>query len=263
MSSRRNKSDSSAVEATIVVPAYKEAGNLEPLTERLFAAFKKADINAEVIVVDDNSQDGSEEKVNALQKKGYNVRIIVRTTERGLSSAVLRGFDEAKSDKLICMDADLQHPPEYIPQLVKALDRKAFVLGTRYGEGTVVDKNWPLYRRVLSGGARMLARPLTPLTDPMSGLFGITADSLKKNRKHVSPLGFKIGLELYVKCGITSHDEVPFNFGTRTVGHSKLSGGVMVQYLVHLKQLYMFKHPILIPILIILFLYIAFTVLFA
>jgi len=98
---------------SIIVPAYKEKLNLRPLTSRLFTAFRDSDSpipadHVEVIVVDDNSRDGSVEEVEALETEGYNIRIIVRTTERGLSSAVVRGFKEAKGDAMICMDADLQ-----------------------------------------------------------------------------------------------------------------------------------------------------------
>jgi cellulose synthase/poly-beta-1,6-N-acetylglucosamine synthase-like glycosyltransferase len=98
---------------SVIVPAYKEKLNLRPLTSRLFAAFddEKSPIraeNVELIIVDDNSRDGSVEEVDALRGEGYNVRIIVRTNERGLSSAVVRGFEEAKGGAMICMDADLQ-----------------------------------------------------------------------------------------------------------------------------------------------------------
>jgi dolichol-phosphate mannosyltransferase len=98
---------------SVIVPAYKEKLNLRPLTTRLFAALadSKSPIgaeNVELIVVDDNSRDGSVEEVDVLKGEGYNVRIIVRTLERGLSSAVVRGFNEAKGDAMICMDADLQ-----------------------------------------------------------------------------------------------------------------------------------------------------------
>lgn len=98
---------------TIIVPAYKEKLNLRPLTTRLFTAFADSESpipaeNVELIVIDDNSRDGSVEEIDVLQGEGYNVRIIVRTLERGLSSAVVRGFREAKGDAMICMDADLQ-----------------------------------------------------------------------------------------------------------------------------------------------------------
>jgi dolichol-phosphate mannosyltransferase len=132
---------------SIIVPAYKEKANLRPLTTRLFAAFEDPDSPipaeaVEVIVVDDNSQDGSVEEVEALQGEGFNVRIVVRTNERGLSSAVVRGFREARGEAMICMDADLQHPPEAAPEMLSSLtEKKPFVLGTRYGPGVEMDKD--------------------------------------------------------------------------------------------------------------------------
>jgi dolichol-phosphate mannosyltransferase len=132
---------------SIIVPAYKEKANLRPLTTRLFAAFEDGESpipadHVEVIVVDDNSRDGSVEEVDALQEEGFNVRIVVRTTERGLSSAVVRGFREARGEAMICMDADLQHPPESAPRMLSSLtEKKPFVLGTRYGPGVEMDKD--------------------------------------------------------------------------------------------------------------------------
>lgn len=254
-----------AVEATVVVPAYKEQGNLRALTERIFAALKKVgtDQKTEVVVVDDNSRDGSVELVEQLQKEGYNIRIIVRTTERGLSSAVLHGFDMAKGDSIICMDADLQHPPEKVPELIAALQKGAeFVIGTRYAPGVAIDKDWPLHRQVISKGARLLAIGLTPLTDPMTGFFGIRRDvySAAVKRKEISAIGFKICMELYVKSQIKSHQEVPFAFGLRQAGESKLTGKVIVHYLLHLKDLYSYRYPLLLPFLLLLavvFLYVA------
>ena len=98
---------------SVVVPAYKENGNIRPLVTRIFTALRRVDSpvppdQVEIIIVDDNSRDGSVENVQALQREGYNVRIIVRTMERGLSSAVVRGFQEALGDNMLCMDADLQ-----------------------------------------------------------------------------------------------------------------------------------------------------------
>ncbi|KZT03703.1 glycosyltransferase family 2 protein [Laetiporus sulphureus 93-53] len=235
---------------SIIVPAYKEAGNLRPLVTRIFAALNRVDSPVsgqlvEVIIVDDNSRDGSVEVVQALQQEGYNVRIIVRTTERGLSSAVVRGFQEAQGDNLLCMDADLQHPPEFVPQMLAALSpMRQFVLGTRYGGNAgAVDEGWPLYRRVISGGARMLALPLTSASDPMSGFFGIRKEAFLKARS-LNSQGFKIALDLLVKAQIPSHAiaEVPFSFGLRTAGESKLTGKVMVRYLEQLLELYWYKY---------------------
>ncbi|AET38510.1 dolichyl-phosphate beta-D-mannosyltransferase Ecym_2814 [Eremothecium cymbalariae DBVPG len=235
-----------SVESSVVVPAYHEKLNIRPLTTRLFAALGNKDSKkTELIFVDDNSRDGSVEEVEELAKQGYNVRIIVRTNEKGLSSAVLRGFYEAKGDYVICMDADLQHPPESVPQLLDALKTYPFVLGTRYAPGVGIDKDWPLYRRVISTGARMLARPLTTASDPMSGFFGLQKKYLlHEDARGINPQGFKVALDLLVKLPLPRNNpigEIPFSFGVRTEGESKLSSKVIVQYILQLKELYIFK----------------------
>lgn len=240
-----------SITQTVVVPAYKEKLNIKPLTQRLFAALGNEGTNCtELIFVDDNSQDGSVEEVDALAKQGYNVRIIVRTTERGLSSAVLRGFQEAKGQYVICMDADLQHPPESVPSLFQSLQNNhAFVIGTRYAPGVGIDKDWPLYRRVISSTARWMARPLTIASDPMSGFFGLQKkylDEATEKKIDINQQGFKIALELLAKLPLPEDNskklgEIPFSFGVRTEGESKLSGKVIVQYIEQLKELYVYK----------------------
>ncbi|KIS70243.1 dolichyl-phosphate beta-D-mannosyltransferase [Mycosarcoma maydis] len=241
-------STSSTPSCSVIVPAFRENLNLRPLVTRLSSAFASQSsselANTEIIIVDDNSRDGSVETVSALQSEGYNVRIIVRTSERGLSSAVVRGFREARGQRMICMDADLQHPPEAVPSLLLALNgQKSFVLGTRYGVGVSMDKDWPLHRRIISSGARMLARPLTSASDPMSGFFGITKHSFHTADHHINAQGFKIALDLLVKSGVHSTDiaEVPFSFGLRQEGESKLDGKVMFKYLQQLVELYRFR----------------------
>jgi len=110
--SQRTKSASKGILASVIVPAYKEGANVKAMVERVFAAIDKSGEfdrkNTEMIFVDDNSRDGTEDEVKKLAAAGYPVSIIVRTTERGLSSAVIRGFNEAKGSLLLCMDADLQ-----------------------------------------------------------------------------------------------------------------------------------------------------------
>jgi len=251
----RARTDDSQIIASIIVPCYKEAGNVNKLTERVFRAIEQSahynSKNTELIFVDDNSRDGTVEKVNALATKGYPVRVIVRTQERGLSSAVMEGFRQAKGNYLLCMDGDLQHPPESVPALLDTLkvSHKEFVIGTRYGKGVEIDENWPMTRRVISKGARLLARPLTPLSDPMTGFFGITKDALNRAGGSINKQGFKICLELYAKCKIRSHGEVPFSFGVREEGQSKLSGKVMLYYIQQLLQLYA-ANPVLLVLLL-------------
>lgn len=273
-----SSSSSSSVICSVVVPAYKECENLQELSRRVMAAmvdagWKKEQV--ELIVVDDNSRDGSVEVIEQLAKGGKNgqqeslpVKIIVRTKERGLSSAVLHGFRSARGLLLLCMDADLQHPPEAVPKLFAAIDDgqhtqnstsasasanagvSNFVIGTRYGgDGFSVDKNWPLHRQIVSKGARLLARPLSPLSDPMTGFFALPRKVLNValENGNVNDVGFKICLELAVKTGVPEPAEVPIHFGVRVHGESKLTGKVILSYLGHLYQLYMFKFPYLIP----------------
>ena len=249
-----------SVTHSIVVPAYKEAGNLDALTRRVFAALKDQGMNkAEMIIVDDNSRDGSVEVVEKLKTDGYNVKILVRTTDRGLSSAVIHGFRNASGNSILVMDADLQHPPESVPSLFQALDKTGveYVLGTRYGKGVAIDKDWPLHRRVISWGARILARPLTPLSDPMSGFFGLRKEVFQRGEKDISAIGYKIALELFVKCHVGSYEEVSFSFAARTVGESKLTGKVIVHYLKHLRTLYQYSYGVFVYIFLAILLYIA------
>ncbi|CAJ1012494.1 putative Glycosyl transferase family 2 [Leishmania naiffi] len=231
---------------SIIVPTYKEYGNLEPLTRRVFTAVKEQGLPVEAVemlIVDDNSCDGSKEVIEKLHQEGFNVRIDVRTVERGLSSAVIHGLRNTTGVYKLVMDADLQHPPESVPALFKALrcDGVEFVCGTRYGAGVGIDKSWPVHRRLISCGARLLARPLTTLSDPMSGFFGIRDDVFKRHACEVNPIGYKIALELFVKCRVQRFAEVNFHFSIRAYGESKLTGKVIFNYLQHLYALYLFK----------------------
>jgi len=235
---------------SIIVPTYKECGNLKALADRTFAAFgaepqEERPSFVEMIIVDDNSRDGSLELVEStISKEHPTVRIIVRTTERGLSSAVLRGFDEAKGDILLCMDADLQHPPESVPSMYKPYltygSSVVFVLGKREIPET---SQWSIARRIISRGATLLAYPLTAgiMTDPMTGFFAVRATAYRTYKSRIDGVGYKIALEICVKCEAASANtkEVTFAFGERSVGESKLTGKVILHYLKHLRGLYM------------------------
>jgi dolichol-phosphate mannosyltransferase len=161
-----------------VVPTYHEALNIKPLVTQVFNAFPESQRSiTEIIIVDDNSKDGTTEECDSLKEEGYNLVLIVRAEANGLSSAVLRGFEEARGINLLVMDADLQHPPTKVPSMFEALSEKTpFALGTRYGPGVEMDRDWPLYRRVISWGARVLSRPLTSAGDPMPGFFALRKD---------------------------------------------------------------------------------------
>ncbi len=236
-------SSSSAV--SIIVPTFREAPNVKPLIERVFAALEGVECEAELILVDDDSRDGTEEIVENL-KAEYPVRLMVRRDERGLSSAVLAGFGGARYDRFVVLDADLQHPPEMIPALLARLDTGDcdFVIGTRYGGEGAVAAEWPVLRRLGSRLATLLARPLMPLTDPMSGFFALRRETWERARK-LSPIGYKIALELYVKGRCKHAAEIPIRFDCRVAGESKLGFAEQLHYLRHLFRLYRFRFPVL------------------
>ena len=227
--------------ASVIVPAFREASNIEPLAHRLFSATRAAGWAVELVIVDDNSQDGTEEIARRLTD-AFDVRLIVRTAERGLSSAVLEGFRQAQYDNLAVMDADLQHPPEIMP---KVLDRLAagdcdFVIATRYSGGGGLAEDWPIGRRIASKMATMAALPLARLSDPMSGCFALTRATLSRAQR-LDPLGYKIALELYVKCRCRRPAEVPMQFAARHAGESKAGMKEGIRFLRHLSRLYRFR----------------------
>jgi dolichol-phosphate mannosyltransferase len=229
---------------TIVIPTYKEAANLAPLTERIFNATHSAGISTELIFVDDDSQDGTEAKCKELTSN-YNVRLIVRKGVRGLATAVVDGLKEARGRFLLSMDADLSHPPETIPEMFRLLKEGAeFVLGSRYIKGGGVEEGWGIPRWINSKVATVLALPLTPVRDALSGFFALPRTTFLKATE-LSPLGYKIALELLVKARPQRIVEVPITFEKRKFGKSKLSLRVQVQYLRHLRRLYRYRYPLL------------------
>ena len=229
--------------ASIIVPTYREAPNIEPLVTRVFAATTQAGIGVELIIVDDDSQDGTEQIVEQLRER-YSVRLVVRRGERGLSGAVLAGFREAKFDRFVVLDADLQHPPEMVPQLLARLDQGDcdFVIGTRYGRTGAIAADWPIRRRLGSAVATLLARPLARLSDPMSGFFALHRRTWEQAAA-LDPIGYKIALELFVKGRCRRPAEVPITFASRTAGVSKASFAEGRRYLRHLARLYRFRFP--------------------
>ncbi|MFQ5501222.1 MAG: polyprenol monophosphomannose synthase [Phycisphaerae bacterium] len=237
---------------SIIVPTYKEAENIPILTERLFAALGQADIPGELILVDDNSRDGTEEAVQKLTNL-HPIRLITRTHERGLSSAVLRGFAEARHDLLLCMDADLSHPPESVPDVLRPVveNRSEFCIGSRYAPGGVTRDDWGLLRRINSLGATWLARPLTRVRDPMAGFFCLRRETLERGKAAgLNPIGYKIALEIIVKARCHNVVEVPIEFTDRLHGHSKLTFHQQLLYLSHLIRLYRFRWPIAAPLVV-------------
>ncbi|MDP7029986.1 MAG: glycosyltransferase family 2 protein [Phycisphaerales bacterium] len=224
---------------SVIVPTYQEVDSLGPLLARLGEVREGCDLD--VLIVDDNSQDGTEALIESLGLSW--VRLIVRTGDRGLSSAVLRGLSEATGEHLVVMDADLSHPPEVIPDMIAALQQGAdFVVGSRYVPGGSTEDGWGVLRWINSKVATIMARPFTRVRDPMSGFLAFQRDRWA-SAVDLDPIGYKIGLELIVKCRCRNVAEVPIHFSTRRHGESKLSLAVQLQYLRHIVRLARWKFP--------------------
>jgi len=226
-----------AVEVSVIVPTYNERENLAPLTQCVFAAL---DVNnAELLIIDDNSPDGTAAVAEGLAGR-YPVRCLVRRDERGLATAVIRGLRESRGELCVVMDADLSHPPEAIPALTSAMadPRVNMSLGSRFVPGGKVDLHWPLHRRLNSWVGRLLARPLTGVRDMMAGFFCVRRAELHLDR--LAPVGYKIALELIVRHHWTNVVEVPITFSDRAAGQTKLRVAEQLRYLRHLWRLYTF-----------------------
>lgn len=219
---------------TVIVPTFREAANLPELAERLDRAMRAAECTYEAIIVDDDSRDGTEEYCADLSQK-YPLRLIVRQNERGLSSAVIRGCESARGRILVVMDADLSHPPETVPRLMRVIDenRGDFALGSRYVAGGRTE-NWTAFRWLNSKVATILAWPVVSCSDPMSGFFAISSERVRSAAGMLRPMGYKIGLEMMVKCRCQRIVELPIVFRDRTRGESKLT---MRQQILYLRQL--------------------------
>lgn len=224
---------------SIVVPTYREVENIPTLLKRIDALRQSHDLEIEVLFMDDDSQDGS---IEAVGDAGFDwARIIVRTENRGLSPAVLDGFEAASHPILVCMDCDLSHPPEAIPSMLLSLRAgHEMVIGSRYVSGGTTDDDWGFGRWINSIVATLLARPLTRVLDPMSGFFALRRESYQQ-AKDLNPIGYKIALELIVKCGFENVDEVPIHFSDRIHGESKLSLKEQLKYIQHLRRLYLYR----------------------
>jgi len=226
---------------SIVVPTYKEAENLPHVTKAIANAFAGRDWRYEILFIDDDSQDGSEE-ICARLSETDPVRIIVRKGERGLATAVIHGIEISAGDIVVVMDADLSHPASAIPEMVERLQtgQSDFVLGSRYVEGGTIHDDWSLFRKLNSIIPSLLARPLCHLEDPMSGFFAIRRSDMPESSL-LSPIGYKIALEIFVKGEFQHASEVPIHFADRQYGESKLSLKEQLNFLRHLVRLYAYK----------------------
>jgi dolichol-phosphate mannosyltransferase len=227
-----------ALPFSIVIPTYNEAGGIEKLLRGLDGVFKANGLDGELIVVDDNSPDGTGAIVDRLASE-LPVRCLHRPGKMGLSSGVIDGWKLARKESVAlgAMDADFSHDINVLPAMVAALDsgKYGLAVGSRYVAGGGI-ANWPRRRIVTSRVACWLARPLTSVKDVTSGYFLVRREAIEGIE--LDPIGFKIGLEVIAKGKYGKAVEVPYVFTDRVVGESKLNQKEILNYIKQLRKLY-------------------------
>lgn len=215
----------------VIVPTLNEAENIGNLIPAIHNALRD---DYTIVVVDDDSRDGTRDVVLGMAG-AYPVRLVARPGKLGLASAVIDGMKSQEADAYIVMDADFSHPPELLSEIRANLETHDLVVASRHVKGGGVS-GWPLKRRIISSVAILMARPLTRVKDTTTGFFAVRSACLQEVK--LAPLGFKIGLECFVKARWNSYIEIPFVFTDRQCGSSKLRGGEFLAYLKHLRLLY-------------------------
>ena len=221
----------------VVLPTYNERGNLRGMVERLDHALGA--ITWEVIVVDDNSPDGTADEARALAQQDSRVRVIQRIGRRGLSSAAIEGMCATAAPVVAVMDADHQHDPALLVGMLEAIESGEHDLAyaSRFAEGASTEE-WGRPDRVKASNlANRIANKVTgvELSDPMSGFFMLRTETLRADAHRLSGVGFKILLDILATVETPLRiKEVPMNFAARAEGESKLDRTVVFEFLVGL-----------------------------
>ena len=226
---------------SVVIPTYNEAMNVEELIRGLSQALDPAlGLDYELIVVDDDSPDRTWELAERLALDYPRVRVMRRTNERGLASAVIRGWQASHGAFLCVIDADLQHPPNLVVELYEVMKRGAdMAVASRHVEGGGVS-DWSILRRIVSRAAQLIGLVVLPgvvgrVSDPLSGYFMIRRSAIEGVA--LSPLGYKILIEVLARGRFPWIGEIPYVFHERVQGGSKATLGVYFDYLRHLIRL--------------------------
>ncbi|MGH9511789.1 MAG: polyprenol monophosphomannose synthase [Terriglobales bacterium] len=225
----------------VVIPTLNESGNMPALLNRLKGALDPTKVDYELIVVDDDSTDGTADVVREIAKQDPRVRVLVRKGQRGLAGAVIHGWANTNASLLGVIDADLQHPPEILPELLNpVLQGKDIAIASRYAANSKDSvSEWSKARLLISRASTLATAPLQRknlrIKDPMSGFFVVRRACIEGI--NLQPQGFKILLEILVKGRIQSAVEVPFQFATRQSGKSKADFKVALHYFTLLGKL--------------------------
>ncbi len=225
-------------EITVVVPTYNERANIDELIDRVRAGL--AGLRWEIVIVDDNSPDGTGHYARKLHAQDPRVRVIRRIGRRGLSSACIEGMLASSATYVAVIDADLQHDPALLRGMLEILrgGTAELVCASRYVEGGSIG-DWAEDRAAASSLATWAARTMTAveLSDPMSGYFAVRRDVVDMIAPALSGVGFKILLDIVLAAGSGLRiAEIPLSFETRVHGDSKLSPRVIWDYVMMLAE---------------------------
>lgn len=222
---------------SIVIPTYNEKDNVSVIASRIKNVLEQTSYSYEILFVDDSSDD-TPVILDNLSLENPEVRYLHRTNARGLGSAVVDGFSLAKGDYIIVMDADLQHPPDLIPLILKRLSTADIVIPSRFIDGGS-DGGLNPFRKLVSWTARMIGRisirRLRDISDCTGGYFGLCRSVIKD--ANLNPIGWKILMEVLVKGSYNTVHEIPYSFVARDAGESKMSLKEQWNYLRHIFSL--------------------------
>ncbi len=226
---------------SLVIPTYLEAGNIDKIVRTLTSLLDESiPGDYELIIVDDNSPDGTWETALSMTWEFPQLQVMRRENERGLSSAVIRGWQNSRGRILGVIDGDLQHPPHILLQLLNAIESASdLAVASRHVEGGGVSR-WSFIRRLLSRGAQLLGLLILPrvtgrVSDPMSGYFMVRRSCIEDTT--FNPIGYKILLEVLGRGKIDEIAEVGYVFCERQDGESKVSWKHYLDYIRHLLRL--------------------------
>lgn len=226
---------------SLIIPTYNERQNIIPLIRRVTIALEKVTDDFEIIVVDDDSPDGTWQVGEKLAEENPHLKVIRRQGEKGLATAVVTGWNAAGGEILGVMDGDLQHPPETLPDLLDSIlnTHADIAVASRHVEGGGIS-DWSLIRRAISWGAAALSTLMIPgilwsVRDPMSGYFFIRRSVIESVR--LKPEGYKILLEVLGRGKYQTVIEIPYIFEERKEGGSKLGPKQYLEFLFHIARL--------------------------
>ncbi len=219
---------------TVILPTYNERENIEGMVRKI------APTGFKILIVDDNSPDGTGELADKLAKKYKAVSVIHRKDKKGLGSAIIEGLVAAHTDIVGVMDADMSHDPSILPEISERFGAGAdFVIGSRYAKGGGIG-DWPFCRKLVSIIATAIVKPIAGVKDPVSGYFFVRKSVI--NGMKLNPESCKICLDILVRGNYRNVVEVPYVFHDRIRGSTKiLNFGEVIRYVKYVSYLYFYK----------------------